>query len=57
MEYFNHNIVNKSFFILQSPVKQKKRKKPVKVDNFDKLVNSYKQKIMSSKATSKWFDN
>ncbi|XP_076078226.1 RNA-binding protein 28-like [Mytilus galloprovincialis] len=41
----------------ESPVKQKKRKKPVKVDNFDKLVNSYKQKIMSSKATSKWFDN
>ncbi|CAC5415567.1 NOP4 [Mytilus coruscus] len=41
----------------ESPVKQKKRKKSIKVDNFDKLVNSYKQKIMSSKATSKWFDN
>ncbi|XP_052088587.1 RNA-binding protein 28-like [Mytilus californianus] len=41
----------------ESPVKQKKKKKTIKVDNFDKLVNSYKQKIMSSKATSKWFDN
>ncbi|XP_060080170.1 RNA-binding protein 28-like [Ylistrum balloti] len=39
------------------PLKKKRHSSKQKVDDFDKLVNRYKQKFSSAKTSSKWFES
>ena len=45
------------FYLFQEPSKKKRKRGKVEVsDNFDKLVNKYKEQFIGAGNKSKWFD-